>query len=60
MFDEEPDGDPHGECTAEIHALQALLRQALEALTQTYQGDQTLDERTEVIAAIRKHLEGKP
>lgn len=21
MFDEEPDGDPHGECAAEIHAL---------------------------------------
>ena len=25
MFDEEPDGDPHGECAAEIHRLQAEL-----------------------------------
>ena len=24
-FDEEPDGDPHGECSAEIHRLEALL-----------------------------------
>lgn len=24
MFDEEPDGDPHGECRAEIHRLTAL------------------------------------
>lgn len=26
MFDEQPDGDPHGECAAEIHRLQAALR----------------------------------
>ena len=25
-FDEQPDGDPHGECTAEIYALRDLLR----------------------------------
>lgn len=25
MFDEQPDGDPHGECAAEIHRLQAQL-----------------------------------
>lgn len=25
MFDEQPDGDPHGECAAEIHRLQALV-----------------------------------
>lgn len=29
MFDEEPDADPHGECSAEIHKLQGLLREAL-------------------------------
>jgi hypothetical protein len=23
MFDEQPDGDPHGECAAEIHRLEA-------------------------------------
>ena len=26
MFDEQPDGDPHGECAAEIHRLQEALR----------------------------------
>ena len=25
-FDEQPDGDPHGECSAEIHMLRNLLR----------------------------------
>ncbi len=33
MFDEQPDGDPHGECAAEIHRLTEendLLRAALE------------------------------
>ena len=25
-FDEQPDGDPHGECEAEIHKLRDLLR----------------------------------
>lgn len=25
MFDEQPDGDPHGECAAEIHRLHELL-----------------------------------
>jgi hypothetical protein len=25
MFDEEPDGHPHGECAAEIHKLRAAL-----------------------------------
>lgn len=24
MFDEQPDGDPHGECAAEINRLQSL------------------------------------
>lgn len=30
-FDEQPDGDPHGECAAEIGRLQALAREAYEA-----------------------------
>ncbi len=25
MFDEQPDGDPHGECAAEIHKLEAAV-----------------------------------
>ena len=28
-FDEEPDGDPHGECAREIHLLRGLLMLAL-------------------------------
>ena len=32
MFDEEPDGDPHGECAAEIHRLNAELAKCAEAL----------------------------
>ena len=28
MFDEEPDGDPHGECAAEIERLSMALRKA--------------------------------
>lgn len=29
MFDEEPDGDPHGECREEIERLRSLLREVL-------------------------------
>jgi predicted subunit of tRNA(5-methylaminomethyl-2-thiouridylate) methyltransferase len=32
MFDQEPDGDPHGECAAEIHRLQRLNAELLEIL----------------------------
>ena len=28
MFDEQPDGDPHGECAAEIHRLETVIRRA--------------------------------
>ena len=48
MFDEQPDGDPHGECAAEIHRLQAelaaerekvrVLRGALQQMLVVYQG----------------------
>jgi hypothetical protein len=31
MFDEQPDGDPHGECAAEIARLTAALKQANES-----------------------------
>lgn len=30
MFDEEPDGDPHGECAAEIRRLQATLARPVD------------------------------
>lgn len=32
MFDEEPDGDPHGECREAIHRLQAELAEIAAAL----------------------------
>jgi len=32
MFDEQPDGDPHGECAAEIARLQELVRWAYSKL----------------------------
>jgi hypothetical protein len=32
MFDEQPDGDPHGECAAEIHRLNDLVRWAYSKL----------------------------
>jgi hypothetical protein len=32
MFDEKPDGDQHGECAAEIHRLQELVRWAYSKL----------------------------
>jgi hypothetical protein len=32
MFDEQPDGDPHGECAAEIARLQELVRWAYTKL----------------------------
>jgi hypothetical protein len=32
MFDEQPDGDIHGECAAEIHRLQELVRWAYSKL----------------------------
>jgi len=32
MYDEQPDGDPHGECAAEIHRLTELVRWAYSKL----------------------------
>jgi len=36
MFDEQPDGDPHGECAAEIHRLQALSNETLDFLAMMF------------------------
>jgi hypothetical protein len=33
FFDEQPDGDPHGECAAEIHRLADNVKQLRHALT---------------------------
>lgn len=48
MFDEQPDGDPHGECAAAIHKLQADLT-AMEA-----RKDAAYLERNQVVAALAK------
>ena len=32
MFDEQPDGDQHGECATEIHRLEELVRWAYSKL----------------------------
>lgn len=32
MFDEEPDGDPHGECALEIRRQEAEIQRLMEAL----------------------------
>lgn len=34
MFDEQPDGDPHGECAAEIHRLEAEVASLRGAIAQ--------------------------
>ena len=49
-FDEEPDADPHRECTAEIHRLQAQV-EALTAELESYKKD------AERYRAIREGLE---
>ena len=36
MFDEQPDGDLHGECAAEIHRLQALSNETLDFLAMMF------------------------
>lgn len=36
MFDEQPDGDPHGECAAEIHRLSEQLNRAKALLIRIY------------------------
>lgn len=37
MFDEQPDGDPHGECAAEIHRLERRFK-LLETFADTHAG----------------------
>jgi len=36
MFDEQPDGDPHGECAAEIHKLSSDLTKAKSLLVRLW------------------------
>ena len=57
--DEQPDGDQHGECAAEIHRLQALNAELLEALQKARRfvvssPDPVGSELDEIDAAIAK------
>ena len=69
MFDEQPDGDIHGECAAEIHSLQdqltryrAVMEQAVEALESLWIDREMLsmEDHDEALTALREALkEGK-
>lgn len=50
MFDEEPDGDPHGECAAEIHRLQDELKATGESL---HVAMETIRQQNEEIARLK-------
>lgn len=59
MFDEQPDGDPHGECAAEIHRLEAenaALREWIEECRDTVlypvaHEDTEVGKRAEILGA---------
>lgn len=50
MFDEEPDGDPHGECAAEISRLNAELKATGESLRLAMD---TIRQQNEEIARLK-------
>jgi hypothetical protein len=54
MFDEQPDGDPHGECAAEIHRLSAINADMLESLQLLVD---TFSEGFDLMAGERKAIE---
>jgi hypothetical protein len=65
-FDEEPDGDPHGECAAEIHRLKAELAtlraaatQALEEAQHVYKITGWRIEKSPGFTALQSALEKK-
>ena len=53
MFDEEPDGDPHGECAAEIHRLQAAIERSHMALRRS---EAHVDRLTAEVERLREQL----
>jgi hypothetical protein len=59
MFDEQPDGDPHGECAAEIHRLQAALQFFLFDFGQFDSDEERLSEFRRLRKAARPLLTDK-
>ena len=62
MFDEQPDGDPHGECAAEIHRLQDALKKANDQAEHFerlwYLRGDALEWYRDEAKALAKNLEG--
>ena len=50
MYDEQPDGDPHGECAAEISRLKAEVERLDDALTQALLERDEMEERATALA----------
>ena len=57
MFDEQPDGNPHGECVAEIHRLEAEITRLRTALNEVVFSCRT---KLNMKDAARKALFNKP
>ena len=57
-FDEQPDGDPHGECAAEIHRLESLLRQI--NILACYASEENTDAREAALLEIGKLARSVP
>lgn len=60
MFDEQPDGDPHGECAAEIGRLRdanVKLAGALDMVRETLSGGNVQDLLFIINEALRVHRE---
>ena len=55
-FDEEPDADPHGECAAEIHRLQAQV-EALTAELESWRFTNRIDELQRAHDSYKKDAE---
>jgi len=51
MFDEQPDGDPHGECVEEIHRLGKEVSELRAANNQWLEGANTLTPTPQLFAA---------
>jgi len=49
MFDEEPDGDPHGECALEIESLRAQIEELESVLRGAYRENEELRERLNIL-----------
>jgi hypothetical protein len=55
-FDEQPDGDPHGDCAAEITKLRATLQASLDAMQYQLRMTRPTDVLTEAIERAERVL----